>query len=139
MSIAAILNRGDNFRCADRLLLRGRSAELSVVVGLTEYPGTGSADIFLSVLYAEAAHTYDEIHKAVYIIICALVRVFCVGGYFTQAVYYAVVEALVVPERQIKKVYLTVFGRYRYKFRVKDDVLHIEAAAFCDLQYIKQI
>ena len=35
------------------------------------------------------------------------------------------------------KVYFAVFRRYPYKIMVKDDVLHIEAAAFCGLQYIQ--
>ena len=48
---------------------------------------------------------YGDIHKAVYIIICALVRV-------------------------------SYLGRY---LEVKDDILHIEAATFWDLQYIQKI
>ena len=48
-----------------------------MVVGLTEYPRKRCADIFLCVIYSKVVHIYDYIHKAVYIIICALVRVFC--------------------------------------------------------------
>ena len=48
-----------------------------MVVGLTEYPWKRCADIFLCVIYSKVVHIYDYIHKAVYIIICALVRVFC--------------------------------------------------------------
>ena len=48
---------------------------MSVVLGLIEYLGKGSDDIFLCDMYAKVVHTYEDIHKAVYIIICALVRV----------------------------------------------------------------
>ena len=48
---------------------------MSVVLGLTEYLGKGSDDISLCDMYAKVVHTYEDIHKAVYIIICALVRV----------------------------------------------------------------
>ena len=46
-----------------------------MVLGLTEYLGKGPADIFLCDMYAKVLHTYDDIHKAVYIIIYVLVRV----------------------------------------------------------------
>ena len=46
---------------------------MSVIVGLTEYLGKGSPDIFLFV--AKVVHIYSEIHKAVFIIIYALARV----------------------------------------------------------------
>ena len=58
-----------------------------MVVGLTEYPWKRCEDIFLCVIYSKVVHIYDYIHKAVYIIICALVRVFCLCRYFAQAVY----------------------------------------------------
>jgi len=64
---------------------------------------------------------------------------FCVGGYFTHVVYYIIIEALFVSKRKIKKVYLSVFGRYHCKIKVKDDFLHIEAYAFFDIKYIYQI
>ena len=48
---------------------------MSVVLDLTEYLGKGPDDIFLCDMYTKVAHIYDDIHKAVYIIICALVRV----------------------------------------------------------------
>ena len=48
---------------------------MSVVLGLTEYLGKGCDDIFLCDMYAKVVFAYDDIHKAVYIIICALVRV----------------------------------------------------------------
>ena len=54
---------------------------MSVVVGLAEYLGKGSADIFLFV--AKVVHIYGEIHKAIYIIICSLVRVFCKPTFFS--------------------------------------------------------
>ena len=43
------------------------------VVGLAEYLWKRPADIFLFV--AKVVHIYIEIHKAVFIIICSLVRV----------------------------------------------------------------
>ena len=46
---------------------------MSVIVGLAEYLGKGSADIFLFV--AKVVHIYIEIHKDVFIMICSLVRV----------------------------------------------------------------
>ena len=58
---------------------------------------------------------------------------------FALAVYYAIIESLFVPKRQIKKVNLSVFGRYFCKIKVKDDFLHIEEVTFCVLQYIQQI
>ena len=64
---------------------------------------------------------------------------FCVGRYFTHVVYYIIIEALFVSKRKIKKVYLSVFGRYHCKIKVKDDFLHIEAYAFFDIKYIYQI
>ena len=48
---------------------------MSVVLDLTEYLGKGPDDIFLCDMYTKVVHIYDDIHKAVYIIICALVRV----------------------------------------------------------------
>ena len=48
---------------------------MSMVVGFAEYLGKGPPDIFLYDIYAKVVHTYEDIHKAVYIIICALVRV----------------------------------------------------------------
>ena len=75
---------------------------MSIVVGLTEYLGKDPPDIFLYDIYAKVVHAYDEIHKAVYIIICALVRVFYLGRYFMQAIYYVIIETLSVPKRQIK-------------------------------------
>ena len=48
---------------------------MSVVLDLTEYLGKGPDDIFLCDMYTKVVHTYDDIHKAVYIIICALVLV----------------------------------------------------------------
>ena len=55
---------------------------------------------------------------------------FCLGGYFRHAVYYAIIEALILSKRQIKKVYLSVFGRYDCKIKVKDDALPFEATSF---------
>ena len=48
---------------------------MSVVLDLTEYLGKGPDDIFLCDMYAKVVFAYDDIHKAVYIIIYALVRV----------------------------------------------------------------
>ena len=48
---------------------------MSVVLDLTEYLGKVPDDIFLCDMYTKVVHIYDDIHKAVYIIICALVRV----------------------------------------------------------------
>ena len=73
-----------------------------MVVGFAEYLRKGPPDIFIYDIYAEVVHAYDEIHKAVYIIICALVRVFYLGRYFMQAIYYVIIETLSVPKRQIK-------------------------------------
>ena len=42
---------------------------------------------------------------------------FYIGGYFTLVVYNAIIETLFVPKRQIKKVNLSAFGRYRSKFK----------------------
>ena len=39
------------------------------------------ADKFLCVIYSKVMRVYVDIHKAVYIIICALVRVSCLGRY----------------------------------------------------------
>ena len=83
-------------------------------------------------------HIYGEIHKAVYIIICDWFKFF-VGGYFTHVVYYTIIEDLFVQKRKIKKVYLSVFGRYHCKIKVEDDFLHIEAYAFCNIKYIQQV
>ena len=58
---------------------------------------------------------------------------------FEPVVYYAIIESLFVSQKQIKKVNLSVFGRYLCKIKVKDDVLHIESATFCVFQYIQQI
>ena len=58
---------------------------MSVVLGLTEYLGKGSDDIFLCDMYDKVLHTYDDIHKAVYIIICAFVRVLFM---LIQVLYY---------------------------------------------------
>ena len=44
---------------------------------------------------------------------------FWVDGYFTQVVCYVIIEALFVPKRKIKKVYLSVFGKYHCKIKVK--------------------
>ena len=63
------------------------------------------ADIFLCVIYSKVMRVCGDIHKAVFIIICALVRVSCLGRYL----------------------------------KVKDDLLHIEAATFCVIQYIQKI
>ena len=48
---------------------------MSVVLDLTEYLGKGPDDIFLCDMYTKVVHIDDDIHKAVYIIIYALVRV----------------------------------------------------------------
>ena len=50
---------------------------MSMVVGFAEYLGKGPPDIFLYDIYAKVVHAYDEIHKAIYIIICALIQVLC--------------------------------------------------------------
>jgi len=42
---------------------------------------------------------------------------FYIGGYFTLVVYYAIIEAFVVPKRQIKKVNLSASRRYRCKIK----------------------
>ena len=64
---------------------------------------------------------------------------FFVGGYFKHVVYYVIIEALVVLKMKIKKVYLSVFGRYHCKIKVKDDFLNIESYGFFDLKYIQQV
>ena len=71
---------------------------MPMIVGLTEYLWKGPVDIFLSFMYSTVANIYGEIHKAVYIIICALFLV-CIGGYFMNVVYYAIIEAFVVQKR----------------------------------------
>ena len=48
---------------------------MSVALGLTEYLVKGPADIFLCVIYDKVLYTYEDIHKAVYIIIYVLDRV----------------------------------------------------------------
>ena len=89
-----------------------------MVVGLAKYLWKRCADIFLCVIYSKVIGVCDDIHKAVYIIISALVRVFCLCRYFAQAVYNAIFESLVVSKRQIKKVNLSAFGRYICKINV---------------------
>ena len=81
-------------------------------------------------MYTKVVHIYGEIHKAIE---------FFVGGYFKHVVYYVIIEALFVPKRKIKKVYLSVFGKLPCKIKFKDDFLHIEAYTFCDLKYIQQV
>ena len=58
---------------------------------------------------------------------------FCLGGYFRHAVYYAIIEALILSRSKIKKVYLSVLGRHGCKIKVKDDTLTFEAASFLRL------
>jgi len=107
-----------------------------VVVGPTEYLLKGSADIFLFV--AKVVHIYGEIQN-LSILSYLLWFLFSVGGYFKHVVYYVIIEALVAPKRKIKKVYLSFSGDTIAKSRSMDVVLFIEAYAFCDLQYIKQV
>ena len=89
---------------------------MSVVICLTEYLGKGSADIFLFLLKL-------CISKMKFIKLSILSYVprslFCVGEYFTHVVCYVIIEALFVPKRKIKKVYLSVLRKYHYKIKVK--------------------
>ena len=109
---------------------------MSVVICLIDYLGKGSADIFLFLLKL-------CISKMKFIKLSILSYVprslFCEGEYCTHVVCYVIIEALFVPKRKIKKVYLSVFGKYYCKIKVKEDFLHIEAYAFCDLKYIQQV
>ena len=105
-----------------------------MVVGLTEYFGTGLADILLGLVYAENPHTDDIIHEAVYVGVGVLVCVFSVSGYLAQAVHYSVVEALVVPKRQIKQVDIAVFGRNCDEIEAKYDILHIKDTVFSNFK-----
>ena len=88
---------------------------MSMEVGLTEYLGKGPADIFLCVMYPKVVLIYGEIFKAD-IIICALLRVLY-RWIFYLVVYNAIIETLFVLKRQIKKVNLSAFGRYRCKIK----------------------
>ena len=47
---------------------------MSVILGLTEYLGKGTADIFLCDMHDKVLHTYDDIHKAVYVLVRILSR-----------------------------------------------------------------
>ena len=111
---------------------------MSIVVGLTEYLGKDPPDIFLYDIYAKIVHAYDEIHKAVYIIICALVRVLLRWIFYTCSLLYHHWSSFCIKEEDKKGVF-SVFGRYHCKIKVKDDFLHIEAYAFFDIKYIYQI
>ena len=100
------------------------------VVGLVEYLWKRPADIFLFVI------------KFVIFMTKFIKR--SGPSILRRCIFYACcllcfIEAHIVPKRQIKKVYLSVFGRYRYKIKFKDDILHIEAATFCVIQYIQKI
>ena len=110
VSIAIAQSMQNNICCEERLLMRSMSAEMSVSFRPYLYLRKGIVDICLWVIFTEVLHTYNEIHKAVYTIICALVRVFFVGGYFTQAVYYELLETIFIPKRQ-KKRFISQFSR----------------------------
>jgi hypothetical protein len=106
------------------------------VVGLAEYLWKRPADIFLFVIKFFIFKTkFIKQSTLLYLLWSDILR---------RCIFYACcllcfIEAHIVPKRQIKKVYLSVFGRYRYKIKFKDDILHIEAATFCVLQYIQKI
>ncbi len=94
---------------------------MSVVVGQTKYlfKGTAAYSFFL---LKSCISMVKFINLS--ILSYTLWSEFCVGGYFLHVVYYAIIESLVVPKMKIKKVYLSVFWRYRYKIKVKDDPLY---------------
>ena len=83
---------------------------------LTEYLGKGSADIFLFLLkLCISMVKFIKLSILSYVIWSE----FWVDGYFTQVVCYVIFEAPFVPKRKIKKVYLSVFGKYHFKIKVK--------------------
>ena len=54
--------------------------------------------------------------------------VFRIGGYPAEAVHYAVVGVLVVPDGEVEKPYLLPLGIEGDEVGVENDVGHIEAA-----------
>ena len=87
-----------------------------MVICLTEYLGKGSADIFLFLLkLCISMVKFIKLSILSYV----LWSEFWVDGYFTQVVCYVIIEALFVQKRKIKKVYLSVFGKYHCKIKVK--------------------
>ena len=101
-----------------------------MIVGLTEYLWKGSADIFLLLLkLCLSIVKFIKLSLLSYV----LWSEFCLGGNFAHVIYYAIIETLVVPKRKIKRCNSQFSGDTLTTSSSMDDVLHIEAAAFCDL------
>ena len=109
-----------------------------LVICLTEYLGKGLR-IYSFVLCILKLCISMTIFIKLYILSYVLWSEFCVGGYFTHVVCYVIIEALFVPKRKIKKVYLSVLCEIPLQNQGQGDFLHIEAYSFCDLKYIHQV
>ena len=73
---------------------------MSVIVGLTEYLWKDSSDIFLLLLkLCKSIVKFIKLSLLLYM----LWSEFCLGGNFEHVFYYAIIEALAVPKRKIKK------------------------------------
>ena len=104
VSIATILNIRYRFRCEDMFC----SLDANLLKCL--WPNILGKDLKIcSFLLLKLCISMVKFIK-LSILSIVLWSEFCVLGYFTHSVYYAIVEALFVSKRKIKKVFFSVFG-----------------------------
>ena len=119
MSIVTMLNIRYKFRCADMFC----SFEPNLLKYLWSYvwPNISGKDLWIYSFALYILKLCISMVKFIKLPILSYVlwSEFCVGGYFTHVVCYVIIETLFVLKRKIKKVYLSVFGRYHFKIKVK--------------------